>query len=1165
MWRAERILLLARGNIHSGVKQKTNIVFKLREHVLSALVTNVDPPSAQTLRLVLRSHRSSVRCILCPLLWEKKRFFYPIGNSPAVSLTDQISSEEQADILLLGCGDVRSILFTVYTERLHLHKENNRSLDFTCCDYEPTVLARNLILFALLLNCDAPANLRLIWNIYYHFFLDVQTHTLLRDICVELHEATSRFGRLLRMGSSYLAQYLTTANMDGVRKVAFRRTYEQAIRTKFTEANDAKSRVDINPGGGGPLLHHLHASNAMYKLYVDYWATGTIFGAPSSGPAVACINPLFAHATQKEAFPAHYGSEPCQGYHLAEGLLDLSHNASPALVANRCANTALDQFARWCAVFCSATSTSQSNISIRFLLGHAANLSRALGPVPDLPVARFICQWSSGELTLDGPDYTNGATTPAPRRFNIIDTSNLGDHLGMTNVLILARPLLSDSKAATWYTETLLKPEIANDLSNASLYGLCADAPTLAILLGVAPRAYLQGVSSHSSLSEVALAQSERSERQTRERIAWVPTGPHRISIDATLLSILLYDIYCEMTLYEDMMGSIHASNTRKRRSYGIIMLDTREGFAYVLRQIQHRMSDADTWRAAMRHLFHRIETATDARGLLARNSYQDLCLHLHLLGVHDILPRYPAFMAKSPYSVNKDKTLFRDWPDVPAVVCVTLKVPRRKFAALEGLRAEEIGNPVFTGNLTSTLVQATNDFYSVHAVHGSFSRVENAAQTRVHMTFAKDGWQGTGDVVVMFQVPAWILMVDPQGMTARLSLRISPLVPGFVKAIRCLGPDLMIFSASVNDAAHVAVTRDAPHLQPPVPIFSQGAGQTRATPLIVSALGGSGSSAIARLRTRVNIPSELKDIWTERLSVTVYQTSACALTISTGTMNLLSIEGPIGRGTQTHTMDAITSNLADVMHRVVLDSLPKIDLSSGNHDHWLAQHIAHMFSDHEVSLMKDAVISSARVASCDDTLVDLKNMIRIVLSSAVQMLRSTPITPKSQALRLRTTAGPEEVPDSIIVLNALRVDLSGSTVILDGEYVDAALRVDDTHAGLEVSQTALVLDFAGLAPASLDMWNAYIKECRRRCASSTVSTRVAISPLFPAPYLEPVAHTPEWLLGVIHNSCRGRDTSGDPRTRGTPCARCGNDTALLQCAACKSTTYCGKTCQKEH
>ncbi|KAH8804022.1 hypothetical protein DL96DRAFT_746579 [Flagelloscypha sp. PMI_526] len=43
------------------------------------------------------------------LLWPKTTFFYLIANTPAVSLTHDLAAEDNARILLLGCGDLRNM------------------------------------------------------------------------------------------------------------------------------------------------------------------------------------------------------------------------------------------------------------------------------------------------------------------------------------------------------------------------------------------------------------------------------------------------------------------------------------------------------------------------------------------------------------------------------------------------------------------------------------------------------------------------------------------------------------------------------------------------------------------------------------------------------------------------------------------------------------------------------------------------------------------------------------------------------------------------------------------------------------------------------------------------------------------------------------------------
>ncbi|PPQ71587.1 hypothetical protein CVT26_010555 [Gymnopilus dilepis] len=51
-----------------------------------------------------------------PVLWPKKSFFYPIGNTPPTCFTQDLAPELRADVLLLACGDPRSIFYTVYAD-----------------------------------------------------------------------------------------------------------------------------------------------------------------------------------------------------------------------------------------------------------------------------------------------------------------------------------------------------------------------------------------------------------------------------------------------------------------------------------------------------------------------------------------------------------------------------------------------------------------------------------------------------------------------------------------------------------------------------------------------------------------------------------------------------------------------------------------------------------------------------------------------------------------------------------------------------------------------------------------------------------------------------------------------------------------------------------------
>ncbi|CAE6503873.1 unnamed protein product [Rhizoctonia solani] len=119
-----------------------------------------------------------------PLYWLGRQSFHPIGNTPAVSLTQDLSPEQSvADILLLGCGDPRSILFTIYSDLTVGGDE--RKFDFTCCDIEPAVLARNILLFALL---DQNTGIDRLWDIFYHFKIDDRAFNIITRQSQELYE-----------------------------------------------------------------------------------------------------------------------------------------------------------------------------------------------------------------------------------------------------------------------------------------------------------------------------------------------------------------------------------------------------------------------------------------------------------------------------------------------------------------------------------------------------------------------------------------------------------------------------------------------------------------------------------------------------------------------------------------------------------------------------------------------------------------------------------------------------------------------------------------------------------------------------------------------------------------------------------------------------------------
>jgi hypothetical protein len=73
-----------------------------------------------------------------PRLLERALPFHVGSFDPAVSLTEDLPQGVDADILLLGCGDARNILYTSFVEQ----GLPERKLDITACDVDEHIIGK---------------------------------------------------------------------------------------------------------------------------------------------------------------------------------------------------------------------------------------------------------------------------------------------------------------------------------------------------------------------------------------------------------------------------------------------------------------------------------------------------------------------------------------------------------------------------------------------------------------------------------------------------------------------------------------------------------------------------------------------------------------------------------------------------------------------------------------------------------------------------------------------------------------------------------------------------------------------------------------------------------------------------------------------------------------
>ncbi|KAK0130060.1 hypothetical protein ONS96_000597 [Cadophora gregata f. sp. sojae] len=385
-------------------------------------------------------------------------FFYPIGNTPA-----------DADILLLGCGDFRNILFTAYADTA----PTTRSLDITCCDIEGAIIAQNILAFTVLLDDTEGKQHSNLWQIYYHMYMDEKSLKLLQAQAKKLvHFAETfeswkagtifkfceegTFNIVKKLWEEY-ATFNRSRNEQAGYDNRFKAKIEDAIRKKQDFGREglnlsalrSASPASINPGQDAPKAHE------------HFWKYGTTDRNPSKLPRDRNSNPTFA-SQNTDIFTLHYGTDLHLGFPLATAYVPLVKDSPLAAGKGsrsdfqRITDAARTHFRAWCVAF----RTFAKNLTLRFFVGDAIAFCHTLQHVKTIGNAEshwYRNKYTTEIIKLDTHEYSSSGSSPVT--FDVIDTSNLVDHLGPVNVLVAASPLLKRNITSTMYTESLVARE----------------------------------------------------------------------------------------------------------------------------------------------------------------------------------------------------------------------------------------------------------------------------------------------------------------------------------------------------------------------------------------------------------------------------------------------------------------------------------------------------------------------------------------------------------------------------------------------------------------------------------------------------------------------------------------------------------------------------------
>lgn len=396
-------------------------------------------------------------------------------------------------------------------------------------------IARNIILFSLIVDDDYETNKASLWNIYYDVLLDDKTLSILisrSKLLAEFAEEsktwhTSKYSSLLKIisGSTleqlrhYWTWYADTEKWSADRQKLLK------IKVMVTVKKVANWRggifMGISPRSAGPMW--MHAISSLREAYRRWWDTGLTSQNAAQAKSAVNLNPTFAYNSHHEGFLTHYCTAPIIPFHLSPAYNPLQPSPGtnlPDIDAEHLYREAMSQFQSWCDAFRRCVKLG-GRIVIRVAVCDCLSLCQTLQENRSngqLSAACRVTPWTASVLTLRYGNYSSSGRR-APNAFDVIDTSNLSDSIGMLNLLIVAPPLLKKTPWATFYTETQL--QTSDEPAQAIQTSLGVGLSTTGILFDMTPVSYISRFDMRSNVHECVAIHLFDNNEQYFERLAW--------------------------------------------------------------------------------------------------------------------------------------------------------------------------------------------------------------------------------------------------------------------------------------------------------------------------------------------------------------------------------------------------------------------------------------------------------------------------------------------------------------------------------------------------------------------------------------------------------------------------------------------------------------------
>jgi len=203
-------------------------------------------------------------------------------------------------------------------------------------------VARNILLFTLLVDDVEGLRSETTWNVYYHPYLDDESYRLLEKQSKKLHALSAsiqswhnrKYGGFLRIcddrslirirkaWNSYCTAHLSEeekTNYNG----RFKSAIQRAVDTK--QAHTGRAQVITGLRSAAPAI--LQSLTDLPRLHRQYWDSGTTYGDRESSYQAPHPNLMFI-SLATDSSTLHYGTDPLLGFHLATAYTPLIPKSS---------------------------------------------------------------------------------------------------------------------------------------------------------------------------------------------------------------------------------------------------------------------------------------------------------------------------------------------------------------------------------------------------------------------------------------------------------------------------------------------------------------------------------------------------------------------------------------------------------------------------------------------------------------------------------------------------------------------------------------------------------------------------------------------------------------------------------------------------------------------